>query len=107
MTVSLADRRAISRQLSAGIGHLDVALEFGIRVRDVQRIELAERRKLIKPRVAEPLPSLRSIDWKTARPPEARVRRGETCRTPKCSGTVERGSYCGHCAALVYAGRAA
>lgn len=102
--------QAIARQCAVGVPHSEIAKEFGITVSDVLRID-AKQREIqaiaARRRKAEPLPGLKALDWKTTRPAEDRIRRGEPCRAPNCAGTVERGSYCGHCAPLMYAPRAA
>jgi len=106
--LTLADHRSISRQVAAGVPLPEIAAEFGISVRDVMRIDRREREKqTVRRRMAEPLPGLKALDWKTARPAEDRIRRGESCRSIGCEGTVERGSYCLAHAALLYAPRAA
>jgi hypothetical protein len=99
----------ISRLRGYGVSHEEIAQQFGITPAEVEKIDRQEkaRAKVRAGRVAEPLPGLKALDWKTTRPPEDRVRRGEPCRSPGCEGTVERGSYCLAHAALLYAARAA
>jgi len=103
--LSLSDRRSISRQCGAGIPAEQIAKDYGIKAAHVLRIDMAERDKAaVRNRVAEPsYQPPKPKDWKSARPPEDRVRRGEPCRTPECSGVVERGSYCSECAGRLYA----
>lgn len=107
MTLSVAARISIRRQFNAGVPHLDIAVSYGISVAMVLLIgnHRDQRGRVI--RSAEPYQPPKPKDWKTARPAEDRIRRGEPCRSTGCEGTVERGSYCGHCAASIYAPRAA
>jgi len=95
-------QQAISRQCAMGIPISEIAAEFGISVAQALHIDAVEQsRKANRPRVQYQAPKPR--DWRTARPAVDRVRRGEPCRTPECSETVERGSYCAHCRLIVYA----
>lgn len=97
----------IARQCALGVPVDEIAAEFGLTVAQVLRIDQREQARRASRRVAEPLPGLKALDWKTARPAEDRIRRGEACRSPGCVGKVERGSYCGCHSALVYQPRAA
>lgn len=95
-------QQAISRQCAAGVPVAEIAAEFGISVAQVLHIDAVEQvRKANSRRPTYQAPQPR--DWRTARPAVDRVRRGEPCRTPECSETVERGSYCAHCRLIVYA----
>lgn len=100
-------QQAISRQCGLGVSHLAIAAEFNMSVRDVQRIDNRERARRAARRTAEPLPGLRELDWRSARPAEDRIRRGEACRFPECMSTVFKGSYCEAHGKLVYRPRVA
>lgn len=105
MNLSPAHRNRIRREFAAGVPHTEIAESYGISVALVLLIgnHRDERGRVV--RAAEPYQP--KLMGGTARPVEARVRRGEACRTPECSGTVERGSYCRACAERLYVPREA
>ena len=103
----------IARLRGLGVSAEEVAAEFGITVRDVQRIDakqreiraIAARRRVAEPSFQAPKP----ICWRTARPLPERVRDGDyTCRAPEgCGERIHKGSYCARHHALFHVARAA
>lgn len=79
MTLTVHDRRSISRMVGLGVPMLEIADEFGIRVRDVERIDRFEMSRQ-RPRAMIPAPQPR--DWKSAWPASDLYRPSDSCKWP-------------------------
>lgn len=76
-------RKSLVRALGVGVSLAEVAGEYGITVAGAQAIERVElRRNRVRQRVAEPLPALRDLNWRTARPAAELYLPSEGCFWP-------------------------
>lgn len=90
-------QQQIARLRGLGVSYEEIAAEFGIPVRSVQRIEASEalKAKVRARRAAEPF-SIPKPTERTARPLPERIGHGDyTCRAPEgCGEKIHKGSYC-------------
>lgn len=94
--LSAEQRKSLFRAIGAGVPLEDVAAEYGISVSSAQIIDRIERRRSrLNDRVAEPLPALRDMDWKSARPAAECYLPSDGCKWPIGDPREQDFGFCG------------